>query len=318
MLGAVHNDSRDRTEQDPRSREVAALLQQAGLLQLVHQVPGGQGVRVALLDGSVDTEHPLFRSANISQIDGIVPREAPASRHATMLASVLIGEQGPTMGLCPNCTLISIPIIDARFAAGRLATIDAATRIVSGIKKAMHEGVDVIQLSVAFDPEQGRGCAAVISALSAAAGRGIVAIVAAGNDAHLAANPILHAPAVVGVAAADKRGLPLSLGVLGPMLSQRGLLAPGMDVPGAGPQSSTGRITGSSVAACFVTGTFALLRCAFPSHSLAEILEALVHQNQRIAAARTIVPRSLNGGASVMKLRHNRPTSNRSKYDDIC
>ncbi|HEY0548384.1 MAG TPA: S8 family serine peptidase, partial [Verrucomicrobiae bacterium] len=229
---------------------------------------------MALLDGPIHTGHPCLSNSLIHQASRIAVRGGNAERHATFAASTLVGTGGQSMGLINRCTLFSIPVMDEAFASGQLDTLEAARRVASGIAEAVRQRVDVLQLSLAFDPEQGRACEAVVSALKMAAAHGIVAIVAAGNSTHLGPNPVLQVPAVVGVMAADASGCPLAMSVMSPAVGRRGLLAPGFEVPGAIPPSSMGWSTGSSVAACFVTAAFAMLRCCFPTRSPAEIISA--------------------------------------------
>jgi subtilisin family serine protease len=218
---------------------------------------------------------------------------------------------------CRSPAVRRVCVVAARHrpAAGRLAVPEAASRVASGIREAVRRGADVLQLSLAFDPEQGRACADIKLALAAAASRGIVAVIAAGNSAHRAPSPILQAPEVVGVMAADARGAPLSIGVLGPGVGQRGLRAPGESIPGAIPNSSIGWTAGSSVAACFVTATFALLRCQFSTHDAREILAALLRPHG-IGAGCTVIPPRLDGDASAARLRQSPRSHFRISHDN--
>ena len=306
-----------------RAMQVAVqrLVEQAGLRRLATESEGLPECRVALLDGRIATGHPVLRGAHIEQAGAAGGPSEPESRHATMIASALVGRRGQALGLCPRCSLLSFPVAGRQFASSRLDPAAAAASVAAGIGQAVRSGASVIQLSLAFDPEQGKACSQIVSALSAAAARDVVTIIAAGNLAHRAPNPILQAPGAIGVAAADARRAPMAPGVLAPTVVRHGLLAPGDRVPGAVPPASMGWSSGSSMAACFVTAAFALLRCGFPRHTVGELLAALLHPGRSAttsttsttSTARQAVPAHLDADASAALLRFSRQPMGTSK-----
>src|ERR1700704_2536161 len=61
------------------------------------ETAGDPRIRVAVLDGPVDTSHPCFRGARLTQLPTLAPGNAndgPASRHGTHVASIIFGQAG--------------------------------------------------------------------------------------------------------------------------------------------------------------------------------------------------------------------------------
>lgn len=270
---------------------------QVGLTPILERTRGDFDIRIALCDGLVETSHPCLLGAAIEQCPNslFVPGEAGRS-HATFIASMLAGAGPYALGLCCQCTLISIPIVDDAFAQGALDAGAAARRLSLAVGEAIERHATVIQLSVSFDPERTSEFAVLRSVLAEAARRGIYTFVAAGNDGKLGSSAILNAPGVIPVAMADSDGLPSVKSSLGHGLGSRGLRAPGVSLPGAALPSGYRTGTGSSYAVSFATAAYALLRGIASSASPDLVARALLAGTD--PPLRSIVPQPLNAYAS--------------------
>lgn len=75
---------------------------------------GSPEVRVAVLDGPVDSAHPCFVGANLTRPHTLVSDPAgpgPMSLHGTRVTSLLFGQPGsPVHGLVPRCTGLLLPV----------------------------------------------------------------------------------------------------------------------------------------------------------------------------------------------------------------
>lgn len=88
-------------------------------------------------------------------------------------------------------------------------------------------------------------------------------------------------PWVIPVAACDLRGRPMEESNLGSSIGRLGLRAPGDKITSLGADGRPLSLSGTSVAAPFVTGTIALLWSAFPSATAAEVRSVVTHAYER-------------------------------------
>jgi subtilisin family serine protease len=279
---------------------VRALLRRAGLLPLVRSSRGRADVAVALVDGPVETSHPALAGADVVAVRTGSEPSAAATAHATFAASILVGHRDATVGLCPGCRLLSVPVVDAEMLSGRAEAGRVSARLGGAVAAAADAGADVVLLGV----ELGAGAPAVFrafcEAVATAARLGVRTVVPAGHGGDVASDT-LATPGVVPVAIGDSNGFPHPAATWGVELGRRGLLAPGVGVPGAVPGESVDRRSGSSLAAALVAGAFALLRSMFPQEPSDAVWEALLDPTG--AVHRSLVPRQLDAERSANLLR---------------
>jgi subtilisin family serine protease len=280
------------------------LLRQARIDGLRALTSGDSNVVIGLIDGPVEQTHPCFDRARIIEVSDQRSGESAfgAVAHATCVASMLVGRGNGVVSLCPDCTLLSFPIIDDAFYAGSLSPKIAAERIACAIVQAVASGASVIQLSLEFSAELPAPFRQVREAVRYAAGRRVKTVIAAGNRPTLGANAILTAPGAVPVGMGGTDGLPHPFGALGVAIGTNGLLAPGTDIPGAVPPDRYGRHAGSSYAASFVTGTYSLLRSHVPKSDSDSIWAALLRPGGSIRQNSSIAPPPLDGAAALKSI----------------
>lgn len=286
----------------PVHPRVANVVARTGLTNLVAGKRGSLDHRIGLVDGPIDIHHPSLRYAHITQRNGCRNSvHAIVRSHASFVASMLVGTTTDVFGLCRDCTLVSIPVIDHD---PQLVNASALLfRIATAITDAVDAGVTVVQLGIALDPDwspHDQARRAVLDACCDAARRGVVIIAPAGNSPTLGGRVLLGASGVIPVGAATDDGRPLPSTPLGPQLGVSGLLAPGADLPGAVQPDGIGLRSGSSFAASFVTASYALLRWTTPCAAPATITAALVGFPS--TRRRSIVPPQLNAGSSFSQL----------------
>lgn len=247
---------------------------------------GDPSVVVGIVDSGVDVNHPaLSPRAEDRLFSGW------GGPHGTLVAGVVAGaSDGDPIGVAPRCRLRSYRCADN---AGRIAP----ALVLAAIRQAVEDRVAILNLSLGAHQYTGE----FEEVIALADDRGIVLVVAAGNDGRL--------PDVVGgdpYPAADRRVLAVGAttrqgGISG--FSQVGdwikLVAPGGDTPpgigadpadlirGPMPGGGMGGQAGTSFAAPHVAGVAALLlsvNSALTSREVADIL---------LATARPIGPRPL-------------------------
>jgi subtilisin family serine protease len=201
------------------------------------------GVRIGLIDGGVQTQHPAFRGAAIvpSGCDGhLVP-----SPHGTAVASLLIGEQLPFQGAAPGATLYAADVYCGQATGGSIDAIAAALAWLSASRVA------VINISLV-----GPDNLVLRELIKQMIARGHLIVAAVGNDGP-AAPPLYPAgyPDVVGVTAIDAhRHLLAEAG----RSAQVAFAAPGAEMAAASLPDGYAIVRGTSFAAPLVSGLLAV------------------------------------------------------------
>ncbi|MEU6483164.1 S8 family serine peptidase [Streptomyces sp. NPDC046887] len=244
---------------------------------------GSSEVLIGLLDGPVDASHPGFG-------DGFRLRSEAAgslaTRHGTAVAGVLAARRDSgAPGVCPGCRVLVRPVFtSASNGEGPVST--GPSEVAEGVYGCVAAGARLINLSAGFDGA-GRPSRVLSSALDHAAGRGVLVVVAAGNDGRVGGSPLVSHPAVVPVTSCDAEGLPLPDGNLGLSVARRGVRAPGMPVRSLAPGGGFADLGGTSLSAALVTGALALAWSLAPGAPVAVPRRALLGDR---SARRCVVP----------------------------
>ena len=263
------------------------------LRPLMQRGTGRADVVVALIDGPVAQAHPALSEANIREIESgrgnCGESDNAACFHGTFIVGILGASRGTAApAICPGCTLIVRPIFSA--AGRRSRGVPSATPqdLAAAIVECIDAGARVVNLSASLayaSPQHERD---LQEALDHAARRGVVVIAAAGNQASIGGSVITRHSWVVPVVGYDLAGRPSVQSNVGAAMGRRGLGGPGEGVTSL--RSTGGSVTsgGTSVAAPFVTGAFALLLSAFPRASGADVRLALLQSP--VSPRRSVVP----------------------------
>jgi len=224
---------------------------------------GDPEVRVAILDGPVDSAHACFAGAQLITVPTLAakaPDQGPATFHGTHVASIIFGQHGsPVRGVAPRCTGLIAPV----FADGSDGTIQLCTQLdlARAITQALALGAHVINISAGEFRQWGAAEAEPLltSAIQRSVEQGVIIVAAAGNDG----SPSVHIPAglpgVLVVGAMDAKGEPLAFSNWEAGNDLAGVVAQGNDVEGAVPFGGTVRRSGTSFATAHVSGVVALL-----------------------------------------------------------
>jgi len=162
----------------------------AGLEALRTVANGGAGVTIAVIDGPVDLDHPVFEGADLQMASGATRWPArPGNRlaeHGTMVASILFGQPGTEVeGICPRARGVVVPVYD--ISTGRAPQLE----IARAIELAIDEGADIINFSGGQYTDTGEADQWLASSVRRCAEAGVLLVAAAGNDGC----ECLHVPA---------------------------------------------------------------------------------------------------------------------------
>ena len=200
-------------------------------------------VRLGLLDGSVVREHRAFRGVRVQQ-QAFGPGGARVSRHATAVASLMVGRDGEFRGAAPGASLYVADIYGPTPSGG------SAEVLVRGLGWLAQTRTPVIDISLVGPPN-----IVLEAAIGALVTRGYLIVAAVGNDGP-AAPPLYPAsyPGVLAVTGVDgrKRVLPEAS-----RAAHLDFAAPGGDMAAAGAEGGFVAVRGTSFAAPIVAGALA-------------------------------------------------------------
>ena len=230
----------------------------------------GQGVTIAMIDGTVDTSAPELAGANITVKTPCTYKEDNASRtHATAIASILVSKN---YGVAPDANLIaySVPTKQA-------TKSDECKQDRSGLKgtaygaieMAINDGAQIISISRSDNSKDSK---AQKWAIARAMARGVIIVGPMGNDAK-DENDASYGwwSGTVGVSAIDASGQLASYSSWG-----QGVVAAGIGGPVKARDYETGTIKdvqGTSIATPVVAGQIALARSRWPQATPNQILQ---------------------------------------------
>jgi len=208
-------------------------------------MPAAVAIRVGLIDGGVDVDHPVFATQR-PQLSGCGGGSVP-SAHGTAVASLFVGRSPEFHGAAPGAQLVAVDVYCGRDAPG-----GRVRDIVLGLGDLMSADVRVINLSVV-----GPDNAVLAAVIRKVIARSIIIVAATGNDGPNAA-PLYPAayPGVVAVTAVDAHAKVLMEACGGEHVR---FAAPGADMLAAAPGAGYTAVRGTSYASPLVAGLLARL-----------------------------------------------------------
>lgn len=251
------------------------------------QISTGKGIKVAVIDSGIDTDHPALAD-NIVYADTTVPESTYVSwglpienagpedflGHGTHVAGIIAAntKDHSIMGIAPECEIISIKALEKYGNSGMGYTSWIAKAILSAIEN----GANIINLSIGGTKNEDKF---VSQAIEIAAEKGCIVVCAAGNkSASLSEEGILY-PAWDENALAVTGAKKTEDGVaFDPSYSRFGedtdFIAPGTDIYSTVPDGYATK-NGTSMACPMVSGTAALIMSMIPDADKAEVIDIL-------------------------------------------
>ncbi|WP_354329082.1 S8 family serine peptidase [Undibacterium sp. GrIS 1.2] len=149
--------------------------------------------RIGLIDSGIDTEHIVFKDAQIKRHD-CTDKNIPTA-HGTAVASLMVGKSTPFSGVSPNAVLYAADIYCGTDTGGAL------DKLIDALGWLAQEKVAVINLSLVGPPNQ-----TLEHIVKSMLNKGYLLVAAVGNDGP-AAPPLYPAsyPGVIGVTAVDAK-----------------------------------------------------------------------------------------------------------------
>jgi len=232
---------------------------QAWHLLDLHEMSTGRGVRVAVVDSSVDEQHPDLMGQVVLKENFVNGHRDIPEDHGTAVAGIIAARAdngARIVGVAPNARLLALR---ACWQESSQATLCTSLSLAMALHFAITHDAAVINLSLSGPPDR-----LLDKLLDAALSRSINVIAAVDRKLPDGGFPASHAGVV---AVADDTG--------GPTLP-RALVAPGRDVPTTLPGARWNLVSGSSYAAAHVAGLFALMRERSPGGAVAPSIANVV------------------------------------------
>ena len=277
------------------------------LTALMERTSGRPEVTIGLIDGPVAMDHPELAGQPIREIPGsgsgaCTQANSTACLHGTFVAGILSAKRRSVApAICPNCTLLVRPVFAETKAANGEMPSAMPEELAQAILDCIDAGARVLNVSAAIAQPSIKSERALEQALDQAARRGVIVIVAAGNQGTLGSTAITCHPWVIPVVGYDLQGRPMSHSNLGSSIGRRGLGAPGDRITSLGANGKPLTLGGTSAAAPYVTGEIALLWSEFPTATAAEI--KLAATQAYTPRRTTVVPPLLDAWAAYQTMR---------------
>jgi len=260
-------------------------LDQTRLHSLMNISSGHPDIRIGVIDGPVDFTHPAFQESRIrtvkdSQFGACKNASDISCTHGTFVAGILCAKRGLSApAICPNCEIILNPIFreQTNNTNNKDIIFPSATpeELTNAVIETVDAGAQVINLSLGLSSSSLTVYDKLQQAYDYALHRGVIIVVAAGNQGNIGNISLINHRWLIPVAACDEDNRLDPTSNFGPSIGNRGLMAPGMNVRSTYPGGQYIHMSGTSFAAPFVTGAIALLWSIFPNTNAATIIHSI-------------------------------------------
>jgi minor extracellular protease Epr len=227
----------------------------------------GKGVKIAVIDTGIAQHEDLNTDGGVSFVSGS-SSFIDDNGHGTHVAGI-IGAKKNTLGVvgvAPDSSLYAVKVLDSD-GEGYLSDI------IAGIEWSIEHKMDVINLSLGSNEPSD----AMRNVIDNAYSNGILVVAAAGNDGTAdGTGDNVDYPAkytsVIAVSATDVNNNRAAFSSTGPKVE---VSAPGVNVKSTYLNNSYEYLSGTSMAAPFVSGNLAILKQANPSMTNSELRKLL-------------------------------------------
>jgi subtilisin family serine protease len=274
-------------------------LRQIKLDSIMQISSGDPKIRIGVIDGPIDLNHPAFqgrkiRTANVSQVSICRSASSIACMHGTFVVGILAANRRDHVpAICSNCEILLYPIF-RDYAGIKNKDVDlnfpASTpkELSNAIIETIDAGARIINLSLGLSSSSLIVYSELREAYDYAANHNVIVVVAAGNQGNIGFISLLNHPWIIPVAACDENGQLSTMSNYGPSIANRGLMAPGVNITSSLPGGRYAQMSGTSFATPFVSGAIALLWSLFPDATATDMVYAVSRRG--INNRRSIIP----------------------------
>jgi subtilisin family serine protease len=178
-----------------------------------------------------------------------------------------------------------------------------AEELSNAIMETIDAGARIINLSLGLSSSSLAIYDKIQQAYEYALHKGVIIVVAAGNQGYIGNISLINHPWLIPVASCNEDGGLDPSSNFGSSIGNRGVMAPGMNIRSTYPKGQFTIMSGTSFATPFVTGTIALLWSIFHNASAAAIINSITRRTS-INRRRSIIPPLLNAEAALNILKN--------------
>lgn len=209
----------------------------------------GQGIKVAVLDTGIALDHPDLMDSVIEAKDFTNSPQGvdDIQGHGTHCAGIIAARQNTTgiVGVAPQAELLIAKVLGDNGSGSGEA-------IVGGIRWAIEQGADIISMSLGAQTD----IPEIHDEIKAGLVQGAFFVCAAGNDALNHVDYPAAYDETIAVGSINKQQVLSDFSSIGPEVT---IVAPGEDILSTYPPKTYARLSGTSMAAPFVSGVVALI-----------------------------------------------------------
>jgi subtilisin family serine protease len=241
----------------------------------------GNGVKVAILDTGIDTDHQEFGAGRILKCNSEMGNKEPTCEdlhgHGTHVAGI-IGAQGvvsSAKGVAYDVSYLIDKVLDKR-GSGSLSGI------IAGMDWAINNDAQIISMSLGTSPYSNQSSSncdswypSMTSAVANANANNVSVVVAAGNSGADGVGLPACISKTIAVAAVDDNDKIAYFSSVGGAVKDHGISAPGVSIYSSLPDDKYASWSGTSMATPVVTGSIALLLEDHPTLTSQQVKDAL-------------------------------------------
>jgi subtilisin family serine protease len=243
-LGSIHNDPYATLQYGAQTIRA----------DLAHRRATGKGVKVAVVDTGVETNHPDLRGRVVATANFVDGGEQTFDQdsHGTAIAGVIAARADNSIGIfgiAPEAEIIAIKACWQRAPQAPGALCSSWT-LAKAVDFALHAGAQVLNFSLAGPPDP-----LLARLIATAVQRHITIVAAVLEEGERGPGFPASLETVIAIRTSDpRRHVHSAVGK-----SAAALAAPGIDILTTAPHEAYAFLSGSSLAAAHVTGIVALL-----------------------------------------------------------
>ena len=258
---------------------------------------GDSNIVIAVVDDGIDYSHSMFTDRIIKPYNIFTKnnRLSSGEGHGTHVAGLAVGSteyvKKGVAGVAPGCKLMPVQVFD-----NKLCTFSSIT---SGIMYAIHEGADVVNVSISttfeglslLTIEEQKELARSYfkneekvwnKIIQIANNKNCILVIAVGNDKVLASIPPENRTnSSVNVAAVDKNLFAAEFSNFG---EGANISAPGVDIYSSFPKNSFKYAQGTSMSAPLVSGTVALMKSINKDITVEQVIRVLNNTGKQVSS----------------------------------